>query len=467
MRSWLTILIVLGVAIVPAFATVDLTLYNSFALVDNNGTTPLEGIASLGDLVQLILVGPNGVIDPPTTGTGAPSVDDTVLFTTHVGAGLPTTNTGFLVQSGILYADSFGGNSNAYVRFWNSNTTANATFFGNSALFTLPSGDAFGLAEFDFVPLSGSPRTANQEFSGGGPAAVPEPSQLFLFGLIIMGGWLYRKRGKSKATAAIAVALGLLAASHDASAQIPSPVDVTASSPILNFDGAPLAGKNPVSGDTNNCLVQIIRVGANGVADLPNLDGTPGGDDTIAFTTVIGQGINPSVEVSGQFSTSFYPPPLEGSEVYARVFNAPTVAAATHWGQSATFTVQNVDVFDLSALGLQRTAMPKGVDLNAVDAKGLTYYQELIANTNPNDPGDFFAVKQVGSDNGSVPVNQVSVNGRAGRQYILERALDLGAANWSGIVTSAVLNADANLTLSDPSPPNTPKAFYRLKVTMP
>jgi hypothetical protein len=203
------------------------------------------------------------------------------------------------------------------------------------------------------------------------------------------------------------------------------------------------------------------------VADLPNLDGTPGGDDTIVYTTVIGQGMNPGLEVSGQFSTSFYPPPTEGSKVYARVFNAPVVVDATHWGQSATFTVQNVNVFDLSALGLQRTAMPKGVDLNTVDAKGLTYYQEFIANTDPNDPGDFFTINQVGPNGGPAPANQVSTKGRSGRQYILERALDLGASNWSGVVTSAVFSANANLTLTDPSPPNTPKAFYRLKVTMP
>jgi hypothetical protein len=169
---------------------VDLTLYNSFALLDSNGSTPLEGLAAAGDLVQLILVGPNGVIDTPTL-AGAPGGDDTLVFTTHVGAGLTTTNTGKLVQTGILYGDSLIG-SNVFVRFWNSNTAANATFFGNSAITNLPSGDAFGLADLDFVPLSGSPRTTDQPFGGG--EVVPEPSQLFIFGLILVGGWVWRKR---------------------------------------------------------------------------------------------------------------------------------------------------------------------------------------------------------------------------------------------------------------------------------
>src|SRR2546428_6948640 len=117
-RARSIVLIVCAVlAVQPARATVDLTLFNSFALLDSNGTTPLEGISTAGDLVQLILVGPNGVINPPT-GLGTPGGDDSLLYTTHVEAGLTTTNTGKLVQSGILYANSFGGNSNAFVRFW-------------------------------------------------------------------------------------------------------------------------------------------------------------------------------------------------------------------------------------------------------------------------------------------------------------------------------------------------------------
>src|SRR5207249_2911101 len=144
MKRWLAILMLLSAPV--ARATVDLTLFNSFALLDYTNS-PLEGISTSGDLVQLILVGPNGVIDPPSL-SGGVGGDDALLFTTHVDAGLTSTNTGLLVQSSILYADIFGGNSNAFVRFWDSNTAANAQYYGTSMVFTLPPGDAFGLAEF-------------------------------------------------------------------------------------------------------------------------------------------------------------------------------------------------------------------------------------------------------------------------------------------------------------------------------
>lgn len=80
MRRTLTIAVLLFVgltlAVVSARATVDLTLYNSFSLLDSNGTTSLEGISTVGHLVQLISVGPNGVIDPPTV-TGDPNPPNT------------------------------------------------------------------------------------------------------------------------------------------------------------------------------------------------------------------------------------------------------------------------------------------------------------------------------------------------------------------------------------------------------
>lgn len=467
MKYLLVILTAVAVAL-PASATVDLTLYNSFPLLDNSAT-PLYGTTSAGDLVQLILTGPNGIIDTPS-GTGGVTGDDVLLFTTHVGAGLPGTSAGLLVQSSILFANSLIG-TGAYVRFWDSNTAANSSYYGTSMVFALPSGDAFGLAELDFVPLSGSPRTANIPFSGsGGPAAVPEPSSLFILGLGILCVRWFRQQHRRLRT--LALVAGLLAGTTAARAQITTPLDVTASSPILDAAGQPLSGDNPVNGGTTvRCLVQVLSVGANGVADLPNLDGTPGGDDSVLNTTVIGQGISPEIASSGRFSTSFYPPPAAGTKIYARVFDAGDVAGATHYGQSATFTVAGTAVFDLSARGLVAATQPLGSNPTVTDSDGdgQTDYQELVANTNPLVTGD-----RLGAGNIATPAGQgvqVSVAGRTGRQYVLQRSTDdLGAGmTWSDVAGTAtgVLSADQNLVLSDPSPPAGPKAFYRIKVTMP
>src|SRR5882724_10604058 len=70
-------------------------LYDSYALVNSDGTTPLVGDATSGDLVQIILTGPDNAVQAPNA-LGAVSGDDTVLFTTHIGLGMPSAGTGML-----------------------------------------------------------------------------------------------------------------------------------------------------------------------------------------------------------------------------------------------------------------------------------------------------------------------------------------------------------------------------------
>lgn len=461
-------LICLSLASARARATVDLTLYNSFALLDSDNSTYLAGNTGSGDLVQLILVGPNGVIDAPSV-SGGVGGDDSLFFTTHVGAGYPTPTDGFLVQSSILYADLFAG-SNAFVRFWNASAPASATYYGTSMVFALPARDAFGLAEYDFVPLSGSPRTANIPWEAG-PAAIPEPSSLFLLGLVIIGGWMYKKH-RSKLKLAVTACV-LLWSADSLNAQLASPLDVMASVPIHNADGSVLPGSNPVTGDSTQCVVQVLSVGGNGIPDLPNLDGTAGGDDAVIFTTVIGQGMLPEITTSGQFSTSFYPPPPAGTKIYSRAFNGSTLAAATHWMQSATFTVNNTDVFDVSPRGLQATTQPKSTNPTATDTDkdGQSDYTELVANTNPlkdNDRLDVNGIIEAPASGGRL---DIGIAGRAGRAYTLQRSTDeltLGTGmTWQDVDTRAMLSVDTSLVLSDSSSPATSKAFYRVRVRMP
>ena len=48
--------------------------------------------------------------------------------------------------------------------------------------------------------------------------------------------------------------------------------------PLVDTDGATkLVGSSTTTGD----LVQLIDLGVNGQIDLPNADGTPGGDDSL------------------------------------------------------------------------------------------------------------------------------------------------------------------------------------------
>jgi hypothetical protein len=291
---------------------------------------------------------------------------------------------------------------------------------------------------------------------------VPEPDSLFLYGALLFGLAIWWQRRRI-ATLSVAFAL----ATGVVFAQDLRRFEVTASATIRNADGSTLPGSNPdVGTPIAGCLVQILDVGANGTPDLPDTAGQPTGDDLIVATTVIGKGVAPNVAWSGRFAASFYPPQAAGKRLYARVFNAPTVEAATHWGQSATFVVDGTAVMDVSALGLLATTMPKATDPRQTDTDGdgQNDYIEWQANTNPLDKTDRFEVKQLTCAPGQP--SQLRIAGRAGRGYILQRTTNL-LGGWQDVLTNATLTANTDLLLQDPSPPDTDRAFYRVRVITP
>lgn len=459
-----------GLALRSRATTIQLELYNSYPLLDSDGLTPLAGDSSAGDLVQVILAGPNDAVNAPTA-LGGVGGDDTLLFTLHVGTGIPSSGTGLLDDFPLDYSSSLV-DSNFYVRFWNGDTVGDSTFYGNSSIYQLLAGDAFNQATLDFVPLETSPHTTDQPF---GLSVIPEPSNIFLFGFFILGAVMAGRRtlkDRTKVVKAAGVTLVLLAAAHTASAQLIFPQEVWSSAPIVDANGALLHGTNPRNASNScttvsGCLVQIL-IASNGVAHLPNLDGTPSGGDSNVFQTTVGVGTDLCAPEQGQFDCTFAPVPPNGTKLYARVFNAPTVAQATTWNQSATFTIDGVTVMDLAVLGLRITSMPEGVDLSTTDTKGETYFYELVANTNPQNPNDIFQAGTISVLNGGQPIH-VGVFGHSGRSYTLQRTTGDLASNptWTPISTSGMLAADTSLMLTDPTPPNTSKAFYRIDVTMP
>jgi hypothetical protein len=188
----LVVLSALTLVALPSGATiVQLELYNTYPLSNYNGSAVLQGDSTSGDLVQVILAGTDGAIDAPST-SGGPGGDDVLLFTSWVGWGMPVANTGQLDQWPLEYDLTLAG-TNVYVRFFDASTAGAATYYGNSSIFVLPVGDGMNQASLDFVPLAGSPHAADQpaEFS-----IIPEPSDMFLFGVFIVGCWLWRHRNR-------------------------------------------------------------------------------------------------------------------------------------------------------------------------------------------------------------------------------------------------------------------------------
>lgn len=169
-------------------------LYNNTPLVDQ-ANAYLQGDATAGDLVQVIVAGNNGSIDAPN-GSGLAGGDDQILLTLHVGVGQLGPNTGW-VDTPLNYDSSLVGDK-FYVRFWNGTTVGDSTYYGNSSLFVLLAGDAYHQAGFlDFAPDSSYPHQTDTPFS---LLVIPEPSNLFLFGLIVWGILVWRKWRKSGMT---------------------------------------------------------------------------------------------------------------------------------------------------------------------------------------------------------------------------------------------------------------------------
>ncbi|KAF0134713.1 MAG: hypothetical protein FD145_430 [Candidatus Saganbacteria bacterium] len=86
------------------------------------------------------------------------------------------------------------------------------------------------------------------------------------------------------------------------------------------------------------CIIQYIYAGPNGTIDPPNQDGTVGGDDILLATKTVG---NDTVWTSFSNKTGMFYHGVTGTyssgtpKIYVRAWNASTLNAATHYGNSA------------------------------------------------------------------------------------------------------------------------------------
>src|SRR5437879_1554741 len=119
-----------------------------------------------------------------------------------------------------------------------------------------------------------------------------------------MGISMRRAQSVQLIAAVLGLLLGLVGR---AAGQLSLPQGVWNSVPIYNYNGSILPGNaDPALSNTctvvPGCLVEVLSVGSNGVAHVPNVNGSPSGGDSNLFTTFIGEGVG--CETLGQFSTS-------------------------------------------------------------------------------------------------------------------------------------------------------------------
>jgi Bacterial alpha-L-rhamnosidase 6 hairpin glycosidase domain/Bacterial alpha-L-rhamnosidase C-terminal domain len=97
------------------------------------------------------------------------------------------------------------------------------------------------------------------------------------------------------------------------------------------------------------------------------------------------------------------------------------------------------------------------------DQDGRNNYSEFLSGTDPLNLSSVFRIESVQRDSSTQAV-QVSLHGRAGRQYLLEAAFQPVGAAWSVVTTSGTLAADQTLVLQDYFA-RTNQQFYRLSVS--
>lgn len=173
-------------------------------------------------------------------------------------------------------------------------------------------------------------------------------------------------------------AVALFAVNQRAGA-LTTPLHIGAWQSIEDEFGQKLEGQAQVGGD----LVQVLWA-SNGVIHPPAVDGTPHSENPLVAggATHIGALSSPGLVNEGIFAASIANDrPGDGAEVFVRVFNAPTLAAASFYGDSDIFPVTGNNVFEVQIAG---TTQP--IDPNDNDNDGLNNSWEKSYESDPNNP---------------------------------------------------------------------------------
>jgi hypothetical protein len=245
-----------------------------------------------------------------------------------------------------------------------------------------------------------------------------------------------------------------------ANAQV-APLHVGTINPTLDEFGAPLKGTSPASPKfglphVTGEVVQILTA-PSGIWP-PAVDGTPNPANVLLHEARIGQGTDPGSGASGRFGASAPSRPV-GQQVFARVFNKPTLAESSFYSDSQVFSVSTT-FNDPFVATLTKTDTP--LDSADPDLDGLINSWEKSLQSDPDNPdtdGDgmadgpeFRAGTQVTNETSvlamvelvAAPPDNLDViwDSVAGKQYQVEhKAGDLTDTNDPFYAISGVLSA--------------------------
>ena len=225
-----------------------------------------------------------------------------------------------------------------------------------------------------------------------------------------------RTKASLRRIGACAVALWMTAAGAWGGG-IVSPLYVGNLVPVLDQYGRPMEGSNRSAEAAQRSRVEIRTI-AHGPVQPPAADGTAHPDNPLVSTNSVGGiGMNTAIDHSGLFCMVFPNRLPPGTKIFARAYNAPTVADASFYadteigvvpGEGRTSLVltfgaaQPLDSGDADGDGLANSwEKSLGTDdrlTSDYDGDGMDDRQELIAGTDLKDADARLAFRSIQQD---------------------------------------------------------------------
>lgn len=244
-----------------------------------------------------------------------------------------------------------------------------------------------------------------------------------------------RARSRVRAFLLGACAAVTLTLAPAARGNIMAPLAYDTASGIVDEFGNLLEG----TGTSPGARVEILS--ADDGVFPPESDGTPHPSNAVLAVAQIGMGIDPGVGAVGKVSGALVINRMQGTKLFARVFNKPTREASSFYGDSNVYTNPTAK-YEVFMIELAQTDQPMddgdddgdglvnswekswGTDKDDpdTDGDGMSDQHEVRAGTNPLDAGSFLEMVRLkpGTSAGTLVVEWDAVNGKV---YQLQHAV--------------------------------------------